>query len=116
MINVDTRVLVSSNVIPGEKLIFGTVKEIYPGDILIVELDDKRLIKCRMGEVTPVVNEAETLKDIITINQEDFDNVVEGVIRPCNFNELGFLEAGIVSICGSLIANRIKRELFRDYD
>ena len=117
MIKVDTRVLVSSNVTPGEKLIFGTVREIYPGDIVIVELDkDKSLIKCRIGEVTPVVNEVETYKDIITISQEDFDSAVDKVISPCNYDSLGFLEAGIVSICGSLIASRLKRELFGSND
>ena len=117
MIKVDERVLVSSNVVPGEKLIFGTVREIYPGDIAIVELDeDKRLIKCRLEDITPIAKDPEEYKDIITISQEDFDRAVESAIRPCNYPELGFFEAGIVSLSGSLVANRIKRELFRDYD
>lgn len=117
MIKVDERVLVSSNVVPGEKLIFGTVREIYPGDIAIVELDeDKRLIKCRLEDITPLAKDPEELKDIVTINQEDFDNAVDKVISPCNYESLGFLEAGIVSICGSLIANRLKRELFGSND
>ena len=116
MIKVDTKVLVNSNVVPGIKLVYGTVKDIYPNDILIVELEDKTLIKCRKEDVTPANIDSDTLKDIITINQADYDNAVDSVIKPCNYEELGFLESGIVSLCGSLIANRLKRVLFRDYD
>lgn len=116
MINVDTKVLVNSNSVPGVKLVYGTVREIYPNDILIVELEDKTLIKCRKADVTPIRDTEETYKDIITISQEDFDLAVECATRPCNYDNLGVLEAGIVCISGSIVANRIKRELFRDYD
>lgn len=113
MITIDSKVLVNSNATPGVKLIYGTVREIYPNDILIVELEDKTIIKCRKSDVTPANMNEETLRDIVTINQSDFDNAVEEAIRPDNYVELGFLEAGIVSLSGSLVANRIKRALFR---
>ena len=116
MINVDSKVLVNSNAVPGVKLVYGTVKEIYPNDILIVELEDKTLIKCRKSDVTPVSADKDILKDKITINQVDFDSAVEEAIRPDNYAELGFLESGIVSLSGSLVASRIKRALFRNYD
>lgn len=116
MITIDSKVMVNSNAVPGVKLVYGTVREIYPNDILIVELEDKTLIKCRKADVTPIRNTEEILKDIITINQDDFDSAVEEAIRPENYAELGFLESGIVSLSGSLVANRIKQALFRDYD
>lgn len=113
MVKENDKVLINGNVVPGEKLIIGTVKEVYPNDIVIVELDkDKQLIKCKLEDVTPLSDDEEPLKDIITIDISEFDEAVNKATSPSSYNNLGVLEAGIVCVSGSIVANRIKRELF----
>jgi len=115
LIKENDKVLVDSNVVPGKEIIVGVVRSVYETEdvnILVVELEeDKTLIKCLETSVTVLPNN--DVPDVITISKDEFRQAVLSVTDLSSFECLGVLEGAVISVAGTLVCDRLEKELFR---
>ena len=93
---------------------YGVVKEVFNIDphntTLIVQLENKDIIKCHAHEVEIIREEPKT--DTITLTREEFKKEVTEVINSISENSLDLFTVTALTLSATLITGKLEKRLF----